>query len=465
MNKERIIQLIRSLSMAVVGQLCKMDLSIGEKSTGLSALDEALAIRSTIAKTNVDLRLAAYENVVLNTKSFLNTITASDLDGKRFNGYDKQIADIIGVQMGIVKNELFPDVNKITDLFLSKAGELENINFQNMYDVTFLSKPSIFTSMIDTNEFEVIPKTLPSLTETGYSFPTLTSFDQVKAIISNSNPLVNAEITALLNTQPDDYWVDLYNVVFGSISDSNGLLLSFNTSRFSNFTKAIFCYLVARTFMIKIPFIVPGNAETVRVNVDRVYNYLKHSIVTTGNLFDTLTDSGVLILGNTNKSIVVNKTLFKDLTTVDVDVIIGAAMEDKTDLKSIVTEAERLKASFNNVNSDYIVSETKKRVEKLRAILMSVIDEQLITDEKLSPFRGEISRYIYALDESDLSKPKSLISNILIKTKYADTNCDYITSRMKAYATQDDSNMDKVAEYAAIDLVAKYLIDTHCILS
>ena len=217
--------------------------------------------------------------------------------------------------------------------------------------------------------------------------------------------------------------------------------------------------------MVKIPFIVPGNAETVRINVDRVYNYLKHSIVTTGNLFDTLTDSGVLILGNTNKSIVVNKTLFKDLTTVDVDVIIGAAMEDKTDLKSIVTEAERLKASFNNVNSDYIVSETKKRVEKLRAILMAVIDEQLITDEKLSPFRGEISRYIYALDESDLSKPKSLISNILIKTKYADTNCDYITSRMKAYATQDDSNMDKVAEYAAIDLVAKYLIDTHCILS
>ena len=113
MNKERIIQLIRSLPMAVVGQLCKMDLSIGENSTGLSALDEALAIRNTIAKTNVDLRLAAYENVVLNTKSFLNTITASDLDGKRFNGYDKQIADIIGVQMAIVKNELFPDVKVI----------------------------------------------------------------------------------------------------------------------------------------------------------------------------------------------------------------------------------------------------------------------------------------------------------------------------------------------------------------
>ena len=106
----------------------------------------------------------------------------------------------------------------------------------------------------------------------------------------------------------------------------------------------------------------------------------------------------------------------------------------------------------------------KKRVETLQSFAMKCLDGFLEANPELSRSRGNIARYIYKLDEHKLAKIKNVFSDILIITKYNNTNCDYIVDRMKEYRMQGEEDVNVIAEYAALDLISKYLIDTHCIL-
>ena len=112
MNKERIIVLLRTLSIAVINNLSKRDLGIGKESATLTAFEETVALRSNIVKTNIDLKLDPYVTVELNSKSFLNTLSSYAIERRKFNNFDIQIADVVAKQMNIVKNELYPEVNE-----------------------------------------------------------------------------------------------------------------------------------------------------------------------------------------------------------------------------------------------------------------------------------------------------------------------------------------------------------------
>lgn len=464
MNKERIIVLLRTLSIAVINNLSKRDLGIGKESATLTAFEETVALRGNIVKTNIDLKLDPYVTVELNSKSFLNTLSSYDIECKKFNNFDIQIADVVAKQMNIVKNELYPEVNELAEKFSELAGTLANANYQNTYNVVFLGKPDIYVSMETTGELVNAPKSIPVLKGLVFKFPRVNTFNEIKSILTNENALVDNEITQFLNTESESYWVDLYNNIFANLVEDNSLLLDFNGRRFLNFKNTIFCYLVARVFNVKIPFKVNGLEKDVKWSVGKVYDYLLNSIVNTGNLLDILTKDKTLILYNSDRNIVVAKELFKTLNNVDLDVIIAASLNGTTNVDDISNSSDKLKTQYKATSDLFMIDINKKRVETLQSFAMKCLDGFLEANPELSSSRGNIARYIYKLDEHKLAKIKNVFSDILIITKYNNTNCDYIVDRMKEYRMQGEEDVNVIAEYAALDLISKYLIDTHCVL-
>lgn len=473
MNKEMILRLLSGLSLATISALTDRDNGVGAlKFKGVEGFNELFKIRKAIVDEKISLRLKD-KPVSLHHKSFLGMISTDVINN---NSYDKAVLNIDGNEMSLVtrladivehelmltKNEFIPMVNQI-------AGDIENIiagvtkgNVQNDFNLIFRNTSGLLSILVESEDINTKYDTTTG--GLNYKFPRVTTVDEVKEYTKINNPIIQAEIDKIFAMENDSYWVDLYNAVYGNLTPGNTVIDDMKNEKMLNANKNIIMYLIARNYLKGIPFTLDGNKADVVYNVRVLKEYISDVLLDTVSISKSLSDSKTIIVYNKNKTIIVDKTLMED--GVDADVLIAAAMEGYYSLVDVLTNRDALKDKYNKMNELFAISESNKLVSNYRQAYMNIFDDVLKDDEVYSTNRLKFSEYIYSKSIDELKVVKKVISKVLLKTKFLNTNVDFITDKMKDHARASNGDVldfNAMAEYIALEMICEYLVNTHIV--
>lgn len=473
MNKEMILRLLSGLSLATISALTDRDNGVGAlKFKGVEGFNELFKIRKAIVDEKISLRLKD-KPVSLHHKSFLGMISTDVINN---NSYDKAVLNIDGNEMSLVtrladivehelmltKNEFIPMVNQL-------AGDIENIiagvtkgNIQNDFNLIFRNTSGLLSILVEAEDINTKYDTTTG--GLNYKFPRVTTVDEVKEYAKINNPIIQAEIDKIFAMENDSYWVDLYNAVYGNLTPGNSVIADMKNEKMLNANKNIIMYLIARNYLKGIPFTLDGNKADIVYNVRVLKEYISDVLLDTVSTSKSLSDSKTIIVYNKNKTIIVDKTLMED--GVDADVLIAAAMEGYYSLADVLANRDALKDKYNKMNELFAISESNKLVSNYRQAYMNTFDDVLKDDEVYNANRLKFSEYIYSRSIDELRVVKKVISKVLLKTKFLNTNVDFITDKMKDHARASNGDVldfNAMAEYIALEMICEYLVNTHIV--
>ncbi len=473
MNKEMIIRLLSGLSLATISALTDRNNGIGAlKFKGVEGFNELFKIRKSIVDEKISLRLKD-KPVSLHHKSFLGMVSTDVINN---NSYDKAVLNIDGVEMGlttrladIVEHELMLTKNEFIPMVNQLAGDIENIiagatkgNVQNDFNLIFRNTSGLLSVLVESEDINTKYDTTAG--GLNYKFPRVTTIDEVKEYAMINNPIIQAEIDKIFAMENDSYWVDLYNAVYGNLTPGNSVIADMKNEKMLNANKNIIMYLIARNYLKGIPFTLDGNKADVVYNVRVLKEYISDVLLDTVSISKSLSDSKTIIVYNKNKTIIVDKTLMED--GVDADVLIAAAMEGYYSLADVLANRDNLKDKYNQMNELFAISESNKLSSTYRQAYMNIFDDVLKDDEVYSTNRLKFSEYIYSKSIDELKVVKKVISKVLLKTKFLNTNVDFITDKMKDHARASNGDVldfNAMAEYIALEMICEYLVNTHIV--
>lgn len=473
MNKEMIIRLLSGLSLATISALTDRNNGIGAlKFKGVEGFNELFKIRKSIVDEKISLRLKD-KPVSLHHKSFLGMVSTDVINN---NSYDKAVLNIDGTEMSlttrladIVEHELMLTKNEFIPMVNQLAGDIENIiagatkgNVQNDFNLIFRSTSGLLSILVESEDINTkYDNTAGGL---NYKFPRVTTVDEVKEYAKINNPIIQAEIDKIFTMENDSYWVDLYNAVYGNLTPGNSVIADMKNEKMLNANKNIIMYLIARNYLKGIPFTLDGNKADVVYNVRVLKEYISDVLLDTVSISKSLSDSKTIIVYNKNKTIIVDKTLMED--GIDADVLIAAAMEGYYSLADVLANRDNLKDKYNQMNELFAISESNKLSSTYRQAYMNIFDAVLKDDEVYSTNRLKFSEYIYSKSIDELKVVKKVISKVLLKTKFLNTNVDFITDKMKDHARASNGDVldfNAMAEYIALEMICEYLVNTHIV--
>ena len=473
MNKEMIIRLLSGLSLATINALTTRDNGIGAlKFKGVEGFNELFKIRKAIVDEKIALRLKD-KSISLHHKSFLGMIS----DDVIFtNSYDKAIlmidgvetglttklADIVEYELMLTKNEFIPMVNQLSADIENTIASVTNGNVQSDFNLIFRNTSGLLSILSESEEIGT--KYGNGIGGLNYKFPKVTTVDEVKEYSKINNPILQPEIDKIFAMENDSYWVDLYNAVFGNLFTTNSVIADMKNEKMLNVNKNIIMYLIARNYLKGIPFTVDGNKADIVYNVRVLKEYISDILLDTISFSKALSDSKTIIVYNKNKTIVVDKTLMED--GIDADVLIAAAMEGYISQADVLANRDTLKAKYNKMNELFAISESNKLVSHYRQAYMNTFDNTLKDDVVYSNNRLKFSEYIYSRSIDELKLVKKIVSKTLLKTKFIESNVDFITDKMKDHARATNSDMldfNAMSEYIALEMICEYLVNTHVV--
>lgn len=473
MNKEMILRLLSGLSLATISVLTSRDNGIGAlKFKGVEGFNELFKIRKSIVDEKIALRLKD-KPVSLHHKSFLGMISS---DVVNTNSYDKAImtvdgvdmslttrlADIVEYELLLTKNEFLPMVNELAATIENTIASMTKTNVQSDFNLIFRNTSGLLNILVESEELtKVMGNGIGGL---NYKFPRVTTVDEVKEYSKINNPLIQTEIDKIFSMENDSYWVDLYNAVFGNLSSGNSVLTDMKNEKMLNTNKNIIMFLIARNYLNGIPFTLDGNKADVVYNIRVLKEYISDILLDTISISKALADTKTIIVYNKNKTIVVDKTLMED--GIDADVLIAGAMEGYISLADMVANRDVLKDKYNKMNELFAISEANKLSSTYRQTYMNTFDDVLKDDVNYNANRLHISTFIYSKSTDELRMVKKVISKVLLKTKFSDTNIEFITDKMKHHAkasTSDTLDFNAMSEYIALEMVCEYLVNTHIV--
>lgn len=473
MNKEMIIRLLSGLSLATISALTDRNNGIGAlKFKGVEGFNELFKIRKSIVDEKISLRLKD-KPVSLHHKSFLGMVSTDVINN---NSYDKAVLNIDGTEMSlttrladIVEHELMLTKNEFIPMVNQLAGDIENIiagatkgNVQNDFNLIFRNTSGLLSVLVESEDINTKYDTTAG--GLNYKFPRVTTVDEVKEYAKINNPIIQAEIDKIFAMENDSYWVDLYNAVYGNLTPGNSVIADMKNEKMLNANKNIIMYLIARNYLKGIPFTLDGNKADVVYNVRVLKEYISDVLLDTVSISKSLSDSKTIIVYNKNKTIIVDKTLMED--GVDADVLIAAAMEGYYSLADVLANRDNLKDKYNQMNELFAISESNKLSSTYRQAYMNIFDAVLKDDEVYSTNRLKFSEYIYSKSIDELKVVKKVISKVLLKTKFLNTNVDFITDKMKDHARASNGDVldfNAMAEYIALEMICEYLVNTHIV--
>ena len=473
MNKEMIIRLLSGLSLATISALTDRNNGIGAlKFKGVEGFNELFKIRKSIVDEKISLRLKD-KPVSLHHKSFLGMVSTDVINN---NSYDKAVLNIDGIEMSlttrladIVEHELMLTKNEFIPMVNQLAGDIENIiagatkgNVQNDFNLIFRNISGLLSVLVESEDINTKYDTTAG--GLNYKFPRVTTVDEVKEYAKINNPIIQAEIDKIFAMENDSYWVDLYNAVYGNLTPGNSVIADMKNEKMLNANKNIIMYLIARNYLKGIPFTLDGNKADVVYNVRVLKEYISDVLLDTVSISKSLSDSKTIIVYNKNKTIIVDKTLMED--GVDADVLIAAAMEGYYSLADVLANRDNLKDKYNQMNELFAISESNKLSSTYRQAYMNIFDDVLKDDEVYSTNRLKFSEYIYSKSIDELKVVKKVISKVLLKTKFLNTNVDFITDKMKDHARASNGDVldfNAMAEYIALEMICEYLVNTHIV--
>lgn len=473
MNKEMILRLLSGLSLATISALTDRDNGIGAlKFKGVEGFNELFKIRKAIVDEKISLRLKD-KPVSLHHKSFLGMISTDVITN---NSYDKTVLSIDGIEMklttrlaDIVEHELMLTKNEFIPMVNQLANDIENIiasvtkgNIQNDFNLIFRNTSGLLSVLVESEDINGKYDTTTG--GLNYKFPRVTTVDEVKEYAKINNPIIQVEIDKIFAMENDSYWVDLYNAIYGSLTPNNTVIADMKNEKMLNANKNIIMYLIARNYLKGIPFTLDGNKADIVYNIRVLKEYISDILLDTVSVSKSLSDSKTIIVYNKNKTIIVDKTLMVE--GVDADVLIAAAMEGYYSLADVLANRDALKDKYNKMNELFAISESNKLVSNYRQAYMNTFDDVLKDDDVYSNNRLKFSEYIYSRSIDELKVVKKVISKVLLKTKFLNTNVDFITDKMKDHARASNGDVldfNAMAEYIALEMICEYLVNTHIV--
>ena len=488
MEKSRILELLGSVSMAVVNNLVARDKGIGSNVSllSISAINSLYGLRRTIIGENIDLVLKDKE-YSLNPSSFLNTITPEDFSNKNFGDIPESIANIVESELLQVRDVIIPEITTLVDSFTAKASQyLDTTESSSLFKVEFFRYSNLLKILASTELEGHYEDAAVDLSGISFVYPIITDYNVLKANIKLNNAVVDAAIDDVLSTRTPKYWVDRYNAIFGNIGINNEALSKLTLDKVRYVDDLIFCFLVARSYSngaVDVG-IIEGDAETYKrvtgLLVSHFRQVLARVVSYINNTSETLFD-----FDNDNDTIIVRKAAMGDL---DIDTIIGGAILGISKTEDIIANRDACREQCMKAIDLSNIEKRNRYNDNVRNIYMDIALDYLIekntnVDEEnpvendsvlfvgnLMSFpdaRRAVSNIVYGLGNDTLINPYNVFKALALTYKYPDTNASYIMKRMSFYLASLDKKDDvykDVAEYVGLEMVAKYLVNAHIII-
>lgn len=455
---EKIIRLVTGLSLATIKVLTSRDNGIGKVVENKEGFEALHRIRKTIINENVHLHLKDKE-LELRDRSFLGALTDHNIDNNDYGEMAVRLADILEGELLHVKDKFIPTVNNIVSLIEDRLAQTPTANIQNKYTVKYIDTLSIATMLKESELNGTF--TTPDIGGLSFKFDAVDSYATLRGYLMTGNSIADSAIAELLATQTEDHWLDVYNTVFTNLSPRNSYLESFQSERLPRLHESIFLYLVIRTFSVKVPFVITGNVSEVKFTINTLKEYFSSIVSTNLKLMDAMISTKSLIISNKDDVITINKSLMADL---DVDTVIGAAIEGVTSYDQILAKRDMYKEIYKSTNELYIMAANKLQADEKKKIIMEIFDVE-IPKYSGSYDRRNVSEYIYSKDNEKLANLHKIVGKSILVAQYnEDGNISYIIERMKIYIKmfdKDETDFAAVAEYIALELVSKYIVNVH----
>lgn len=485
MEKTSIIDLLGSVSMAVVNCLVSKDNGIGSDSNNLSlsAINSLYGLRKAIIGENIDLVLKDKE-FSLNTSSFLNTISYDDISNKTYGDIPESIANIVEMEILQVRDIIIPEINTLTDEFNSISSKyITPPTATSLFKVEFFKYYNILRLLNSTELVEHYDDAAIDMSDIIYSYPRMEDFSAIKAGIKVNNVVVDSSIDEMLSGKPVEYWLALYNDIFTNISPNNERLgkLAIDKVRYS--TELVFCFLVARALSSNTldVGIISGDGVEYKKVITTIYKHFRQVLARAVNFINNTSES-LFDYDNDRDTLIVRKDSMGDL---DIDTIIGAAILGIYKTEDVLANVDSCREQCMKAIDLTSIDRRNQYNSEIRNIYMNIalkylsivdnIDENnnpidIVLKGKPKPYveaRKDISELIYGMDASKLLDPYKLFKSLALYYKYYDTNASYIMDRMSFYLAsldKSDSVYKDVAEYVALEMITKYLVNAHIVI-
>ena len=490
-DKKTTIELISSISMAVVNCLVSRENGIGSNQSpdSITAINNLYSMRKAIITENLDLCVRD-KNITLVDDSFLRAFSYDDILNKDFGSIPNDIANIVESEILNVRDVIIPEANElasrvdaVTNSYTAKS------TYESLFNnVVFYSGNTLSSLLAGSDLADVPPEavdisglatiSIPSISD---SEDSLISIDFIKEKIKVNNPIVDAAIDSFLAGKSDEYWINLYNKTFTSYTGDSMFIndLCLDSTRYA--TEILFIYLVSRAIVNnKIEFIVNTSKNEYVNTVETLHSYFKHILNRMLKYVSTTPDkvydyheysdgSNVLIIRKANMS---------DL--LDVDVISGAALSGISKKEEIISNIDKCRDVYINAIELKTIDRRNRMLDALRDLYMKTTlhyfgieytSEDVkynISNQEMS-FEGArmtVSDLVYGMSIDLMLKPQDAFVKILLDLKYNTGNSKFIIDRMSFYLSTLEKTEDRfssVSEYVALELVTKYFLNTHVI--
>ncbi len=487
MEKDTILRLLKTTAMAVVNELVSRENGIGnnKKNTGsIAAINSLYDLRKGIINENISLVLKD-KNFNLSERSFLLGITETGIENANLEPIIKPLADILESELIKVRDVIIPEVNELATEFNDLAHPyLKNKTNNDIVTVSYYSNSNILSLLSGSDLVGMEGSDGSDFTDISYSFGVISDFDVIKKSIRVGNPIVDEAINKFISVLPDEYWLNLYNDIFTNVSIDNKRLTVMSVNKLSNVNDNIFCYLVSRAISNgSLELTVEGNANDYKNAVSMLVYHFKQVLARTVATAKNTSDS-LWIKEPLDNVLVVRK---ENMGELDIDTIIGSYILGVYKTEDVIANQEACKQQCITAIDLLNIENNKTKINKLREIYMSVAMKYLISqseenDDKslvkatingevvsidYNTLRLAVSEIVYDADDSVVMDPKKMFKDIVIGIKETRGNSGFILNRMSFYiATLDktDDMYKDVSEYVALELVSKYLVNTHIVI-
>lgn len=479
MGNRDLVELLSSLSMAVINSLVSRDNGIGNSKApdSIAEVNSLYAVRKNIVKENIDLVLKD-RSYHLSERSFLNGLTDEDAANRKFGTIPVSIADVLETELLEVKNVIIPEVNALADKFNTLAESFISLeNGGTLFNVEFFRYSGILKLLASTDLAGHETDDGLSLDGISYRFPAIEDFDTIRKGIKVGNPLVDESINTLLSSKDESYWKDLYNSVFLNVSGSNETLIKFVLEKVRYVDNLTFIYLVIKAISNgNIALVVEGGADEYKAAVNKFLYYIRQVLARTVNYISNTSDT-LWEMDADKDTLIVRKENMGDL---DIDTIIGSSILGIYKTEDVIANKEACKEQCVKA-VDLSNIEKRNRLDgNARSIYLDIAIEHLTTPVDGNPeyvmFKGDtmpftdarraLSSFVYTLSKDYILDAKKVFKEIILKYKYLDTNARFILDRMSFYLSSLDKPEDRygeVAEYVSLELVSKYFVNTHIV--
>lgn len=470
-KKQSILALITGLSLATINVLAKnIESGIGSNEVvDAESINTLHDIRKTIISENVALRLRDIPNIELREGSILRTFSDENVRDGNFGNLPSTLADIITGEFNVVKNEIIPMINSMADRIQSNVSTIaeSKSSLRDEYNIRIFIEHPIIKLLLENDIANNPINKSPDLSGLGFKLPPINDLTLVKEVIQTNSVVANDAISRFLSTRTDTQWINMFNDMFTNlIPGGSRLMQDMLGFKVYNLDLAIFTFLIVRNIE-KMYEVIEGSPEDFRRTMNILSDFASYIISDGMALYRADTNNGIVVLYNKDNNILINGPLAGDL---DIDGVIGAALEGKRTLNEIAPNIVNFRESFDKADELYHIEKSNRVGNLIKAAIMSEVDATLpgIYPEFTPSLRLSISNKVY--DEADISKllniKQMLYKIILHIPSLQATNSKFILRRMTDYIARYNKTSEDfscVAEYVALELVSRYLVNTHVI--